>query len=171
MPFAPEAYEADSYILAFRDPDVFTTSSIYWVPQKCRVEVYDNLGDNILLTYDSFLPDSNDVILLDCEITLGLSQTGFMLKWEDGNGVIDQNTIGLGNKVLVYMGKTSNALTLMFTGYSEKRSPKILGENVMDYLMEGYGEMAFYVMPPYYKNVFRILLLFLLHYTCEFSLL
>lgn len=142
MPFAPEAYEADSYFLSFRDLDVYTTSDVYWVPQKCRVEIYDNTGDTILLVYDSFLPESNNVILLDCEITLGLSQTGFMLKWEDGNSVINQNTIGLGNKVLIYMGKASNELTLMFTGYSEKRSPKILGENVMDYLMEGYGEMA-----------------------------
>ena len=142
MPFSPEAYESDSYILAFRDPDVYTTASIYWKPQKCRIEVYDNLGEDLLLSYDSFLPDSNDVILLDCEITLGLSQTAFMLKWEDGNGVINQNTIGLGNKVLVYMGKTSNDLTLIFTGYSENRTPDILGENVMNYTMDGYGEMA-----------------------------
>lgn len=142
MPFASEAYEADSYILAFRDPDIYTTSSSYWVPQKCRVEIYDNTGSTLLLSYDSFLPSSNTIVLLDCHISLGLSQTSFMLRWEDGNGVIDQNTIGLGNKVLVYMGKSTTALTLIFTGYSEKRTPKIRGNNVMEYQMEGYGEMA-----------------------------
>jgi len=142
MPFAAEAYEADSYILSFRDPDIYTTSNSYWVPQKCRIEVYNNSGETLLLSYDAFQPELNDIILLDCEISLGASQTSFMLKWEDGNGVIDQNLIGLGNKVLVYMGKDTNNLTLAFTGYSEKRSPNILGSNVMDYLMEGYGEMA-----------------------------
>jgi hypothetical protein len=142
MPFAAEAFESDSFILKLRDTDIYTSDSSYWLPQKVRVEVYDNLGETLLMSYDSFQPEENDIILLDCEISIGSSQTSFMIKWEDGSGTIDQNTVGLGNKVLVYMGKTSNALTLMFTGYSEKRSPTIRGNNVMDYTMEGYGEMA-----------------------------
>ena len=141
-PFAAEAFEADTYILKLRDTDVYTSASSYWVPQKVRVEVYDNIGETLLLSYDAFQPEENDVVLLTCEISLGSSQTSFLLKWEDGNGVIDQNTVGLGNKVLVYMGKASNDLILMFTGFSEHRSPKILGNNVMDYTMDGYGEMA-----------------------------
>jgi hypothetical protein len=101
------------------------------------------MGLELLLVYDSFFPETNSIALLDCDVTLGLTSSGFSLKFEDGNGVIDQNRVGLGNKVLIYAGRQSDNLTLLFTGYSERRTPIILGDNVMDYIMEGYEIASF----------------------------
>jgi hypothetical protein len=142
MAFSAATFDPNAFEIAVAQAQVYTTDDAYWVPRKARVEIYDNKGLELLLVYDSFLPETNAIALLDCELTLGLTNSGFTLKFEDGSGAINQNTIGLGNKVLIYAGTQSNELTLLFTGYSEKRTPVILGNNVMDYIMEGYGEMA-----------------------------
>src|SRR5215216_246983 len=142
MAFNPNAFDPIAFTIASPTQPVYTSNNEYWKLLKCVVEIYDNTGTTLLLRYDSFNPNSNPIVLLDCEIVLGLTATSFMLRFEDGGKVIDQNTIGLGNKVLVYAGRYANDLTLLFSGYSEKRSPKILGNGVMDYVMDGHGEMA-----------------------------
>src|SRR5215211_2287053 len=142
MAFSAATFDPNAFAIAVAQTQVYTDDPSYWIPLKVRVEIYNNLGSELLLVYDSFLPETNAIALLDCDVTLGLTNSGFTLRFEDGNGVINQNTIGLGNKVLIYAGRTSDNLTLLFTGYSEKRTPIILGNNVMDYLMEGFGEMA-----------------------------
>lgn len=142
MAFSATTFDPTAFAIAVAQTRLYTSDPSYWMPLKVRVEVYDNLGQDLLLVYDSFLPETNTTALLECSVSLGLTSSGFSLKFEDGNNVIDQNEIGLGNKVLIYAGRTSDNLTLLFTGYSEKRTPVILGNNVMDYIMEGYGEMA-----------------------------
>ena len=142
MAFSSSTFDPNAFAIAVAPVHVYTNDPSYWVPLKTRVEIYDNMGLELLLVYDSFFPETNSIALLDCDVTLGLTSSGFSLKFEDGNGVIDQNRIGLGNKVLIYAGRQSDNLTLLFTGYSERRTPIILGDNVMDYIMEGYGEMA-----------------------------
>jgi hypothetical protein len=142
MAFSAATFDPLAFDIAVAQTHVYTSDPSYWVPLKVRVEIYNNLGSELLLVYDSFLPETNPIVLLDCDISLGLTNSSFSLRFEDGNGAINQNTIGLGNKVLIYAGRSSDNLTLLFTGYSEKRTPIILGDNVMDYIMEGYGEMA-----------------------------
>jgi hypothetical protein len=142
LAYNPLAFDPVAYEVTSTRTRIYTNSKDYWTPLKCVVEIYDNFGEEILLRYDSFLPDSNPIVLLDCEVVIGLTSTSFYLRFEDGGGVIDQNTIGLGNKVLIYAGRDSDELTLLFTGYSEKRTPVILGDGVMDYQMTGAGEMA-----------------------------
>ena len=142
MAYSASAFDPIAYDIAVPLTHVYTNDPSYWVPLKVRVEIYDNKGLELLLVYDSFFPETNAIVLLDCEVTLGLSNSAFMLKFEDGSGTINQNTIGLGNKILIYAGRQSDDLTLLFTGYSDKRTPIILGNNVMDYVMEGAGEMA-----------------------------
>lgn len=142
MAFSAATFDPLTFDIAVAQTLVYTSHPDYLDPRKVRVEIYNNTGSELLLVYDSFLPETNTVALLDCEITKGLTNSGFTLRFEDGNGVINQNTIGLGNKVLIYAGRLSTNLTLLFTGYSEKRTPIILGNNVMDYIMEGYGENA-----------------------------
>lgn len=142
MAFSAATFDPNAFAIATPQTQVYTSDPSYWKPLKVRVEIYNNIGTELLLVYDSFLPETNDIVLLECDVTLGLTNSGFSLRFEDGAGVIDQNTIGLGNKVLIYAGRTSDNLTLLFTGYSETRSPGILGNNVMDYVMTGYSEMA-----------------------------
>jgi hypothetical protein len=142
MAFSASTFDPIAFEVATAQTLTYTSDPAYWVPLKVRVEIYDNKGLELLLVYDSFLPETNPIVLLDCEVSLGLTNSSFNLRFEDGSGAINQNTIGLGNKVLIYAGRTSNNLTLLFTGYSEKRTPIILGDNVMEYIMEGYGEMA-----------------------------
>jgi hypothetical protein len=142
MAFSAATFDPLAFSIAVAQTQVYTSNPSYWVPLKVRVEIYNNIGTELLLVYDSFLPETNDIILLECEVRLGLTNSGFTLKFEDGFGLINQNEVGLGNKVLIYAGRTSDNLTLLFTGYSEKRTPIILGNDVMDYIMEGYGEMA-----------------------------
>jgi hypothetical protein len=142
MAFSAATFDPNAFAIATPQTQVYTSDPSYWVPLKVRVEIYNNIGTELLLVYDSFLPETNDIVLLECDVTLGLTNSGFLLKFEDGAGVIDQNKIGLGNKVLIYAGRSSDNLTLLFTGYSETRSPIILGNNVMDYVMTGYNEMA-----------------------------
>jgi hypothetical protein len=142
LAYNPLAFDPQAYEVTTTRTRIYTNSKDYWTPLKCVVEIYDNFGEEILLRYDSFLPDSNPIVLLDCEVVIGLTSTSFYLRFEDGGKVIDQNTIGLGNKVLIYAGRESDELTLLFTGYSEKRTPIILGDGVMDYTMTGAGEMA-----------------------------
>ena len=142
MAFSSSTFDPNAFAIAAPQVQVYTSDPSYWVPLKVRVEIYNNLGLELLLTYDSFLPETNPIILLDCGVSLGLTNSSFSLRFEDGSGAINQNKIGLGNKVLIYAGRTANDLTLLFTGYSEKRTPIILGNNVMDYTMEGYGENA-----------------------------
>jgi hypothetical protein len=142
MAFSASTFDPNAFEIAVPQTLVYTSNPSYWVPLKVRVEIYNNTGLELLLVYDSFLPETNEIALLDCSFTLGETNSGFSLRFEDGAGIIDQNTIGLGNKVLIYAGRTSDNLTLLFTGYSEKRTPIILGNNVMDYIMEGYGESS-----------------------------
>jgi len=142
LAFSAATFDPDAFAIAVAQTQVYTGDPSYWTALKVRVEIYNNTGLELLLVYDSFLPETNAVALLDCDVSLGLTNSSFSLRFEDGNGVINQNTIGLGNKVLVYAGRSSDNLTLLFTGYSEKRTPIILGNNVMDYIMEGFGEMA-----------------------------
>jgi hypothetical protein len=142
LAFSAATFDSNAFAIAVAQTQVYTSNPSYWVPLKVRVEIYSNIGTELLLVYDSFLPESNDIVLLDCEITLGLTNSGFSLRFEDGTGAIDQNKIGLGNKVLIYAGRQSDDLTLLFTGYSETRSPIILGNGVMDYVMTGFSEMA-----------------------------
>jgi hypothetical protein len=142
LAFSASTFDPLAFDVAVAQTLTYTSDPAYWVPLKVRVEIYDNQGLELLLVYDSFLPETNPIVLLDCEVSLGLTNSGFNLRFEDGSGAINQNTIGLGNKVLIYAGRTSNNLTLLFTGYSEKRTPIILGNNVMEYIMEGFGEMA-----------------------------
>lgn len=142
MAFSPDAYDAAVYDVVTPTLHKYTTDNDYWQSLKFLVEIYDNKGRTLLLSYDSFNPESNSVKLLHCSVSLGLTNTQFTLKFEDGNGIIDQNLIGLGNRILVYAGRTADNLTLLFTGYSEQRSPIILGDNVMDYEMSGFGENA-----------------------------
>jgi hypothetical protein len=142
LAFSASTFDPIAFDVAVAQTLTYTSDPSYWIPRKVRVEIYNNTGLELLLVYDSFLPETNEVALIDCDITIGLTNSAFMLRFEDGNGIINQNTIGLGNKVLIYAGVNSNDLTLLFTGYSEKRTPMILGDNVMDYVMEGYGEMA-----------------------------
>ena len=142
MAFSGSTFDPTAFAIAVAPTHVYTSNPSYWVPLKVRVEIYNNTGLELLLVYDSFLPETNQIVLLDCQVVLGLTNSSFSLKFEDGSGAIDQNTIGLGNKVLIYAGRTSDNLTLLFTGYSETRSPTILGNNVMDYEMTGHSEMA-----------------------------
>lgn len=145
MALDPSALLPNGLLLATtpaQQTQIYTNDKSYWTPLKCRVEIYDNKGLELLLVYDSFFPSTNPIVLLDCEVVLGLTNSSFMLRFEDGGKVINQNKIGLGNKILIYAGRKSDDLTLLFTGYSEKRSPKILGNSVMDYTMEGHSEMA-----------------------------
>ena len=142
MAFSSSTFDPQAFAIAVAPTHVYTSNPSYWVPLKVRVEIYNNTGLELLLVYDSFLPETNQIVLLDCQVVLGLTNSSFSLKFEDGSGAIDQNTIGLGNKVLIYAGRTSDNLTLLFTGYSETRSPTILGNNVMDYEMTGHSEMA-----------------------------
>ena len=142
MAFSESTFDPTAFAIATAPVQVFTSNPSYWVPLKVRVEIYDNKGLELLLVYDSFLPETNQIVLLDCDVVLGLTNSSFTLKFEDGSGAIDQNRIGLGNKVLIYAGRSSDDLTLLFTGYSETRSPTILGNNVMDYEMTGHSEMA-----------------------------
>lgn len=126
----------------FVKPGVITTSdSSYWTQWRPKIEIYDNTGATLLLSYDAFDPENQTVKCTECEIQLGLTQSTFTFRFEDGNHAIDITQIGLGNKVKVYTGQTS-ADQLLFTGYTEKRSPRILGNNVMDYLLYGFGETA-----------------------------
>ena len=142
MAFSSATFDPNAFAIAVAPTHVFTSSPTYWEPLKCRVEIYNNNGLELLLVYDSFLPETNAIVLLNCEVSLGLTNSSFTLRFEDGSGAINQNTIGLGNKVMIYAGRTSDNLTLLFTGYSETRSPTILGNNVMDYEMTGHSEMA-----------------------------
>ena len=142
MAFSESTFDPIAFAIAVAQTPVYTSNPSYWVPLKCRVEIYDNKGLELLLVYDSFLPETNQIVLLDCDVVLGLTNSSFTLKFEDGSGAIDQNRIGLGNKVLIYAGRTSDNLTLLFTGYSNTRSPTIWGNNVMDYEMTGHSEMA-----------------------------
>ena len=142
MAFNPNAFDPTAFTIATPATQVFTSHKDYWTPLRCRVEIYDNKGLELLLVYDAFFPNSTTIKLLDCEVTLGLTNSSFTLKFEDGQGTINQSTIGLGNKVLIYAGRVANNLTLIFTGYSIKRSPRILGNHVMEYSMEGHSEMA-----------------------------
>lgn len=142
MAFNSSTFDPNTFAIAVPRTRIYTSNNSYWVPLKCVVEIYNNTGTNLLLSYNSFFPYSNNIVLLDCEVALGLTSTYFSLRFEDGSGVINQNEIGLGNKVLVYAGRKSNELTLLFTGYAEKRTPKILGNHVMDYTITGFGEQA-----------------------------
>jgi hypothetical protein len=142
LAFSASTFDPVTFDIAVAQTLTYTSNPSYWLPRKARVEIYDNNGLELLLVYDSFLPATNAVALLDCDVTVGLTNSAFMLRFEDGSGTINQNTIGLGNKVLIYAGVDTNDLTLLFTGYSEKRTPIILGDNVMDYTMEGYGESS-----------------------------
>lgn len=126
----------------FVKPDVITTSdNSYWRYWRPKIEIYNNTGDTLLLTYDAFDPESELIKCTECEVQLGLTQSTFTLRFEDGSHAIDITQIGLGNKVKIYTGQTS-ADQLLFTGYTEKRSPRILGDGVMDYLLYGFGETA-----------------------------
>ena len=139
--YDPLGYDGTGYDL-FTLPAVITTSyPSYWTYWRPKIEIYNNLGDTLLLTYDAFDPDSALVKCTECDIQLGLAQSTFSIRFEDGNHNIDVTKIGLGNKVKIYTGQTS-ADQLLFTGYTEKRSPRILGNGVMDYLLYGFGETA-----------------------------
>lgn len=142
MAFDRHAFDNIAFDVITPRSKLYTSSPDYWTPLKIVVEIYDNTGINLLLSYTSFDPESNPIKLLEWEISLGLTNSSFMLKFEDGSKTINQNTIGLGNKILIYAGREPNDLTLLFTGYSETRTPQILGNNVMDYVMEGHSEMA-----------------------------
>lgn len=108
MAYDPIAFDHSTYDVVQADIHKYTWHPDYWKPLRQVVEIYDNRGQTLLLSYDSFNPEANTVKLLDCSVTLGLTNTSFRLRFEDGHGVIDQNTIGLGNKVLVYGGRESN---------------------------------------------------------------
>ena len=142
MAFSGAAFDPNAFAIAAAPVRVYTSDPSYWVPLRCVVEIYDNNGTWLLLSYDSFNPASNTLALLECEVKLGLTNSSFHLLFEDGGGNIDQNTIGLGNKVLIYAGRDSQNLTLLFTGYAEKRTPIIRGNHIMDYAIDGYSEMA-----------------------------
>ena len=127
MAFSSSTFDPNAFTIAVAPTHVFTSSPTYWEPLKCRVEIYNNIGTELLLVYDSFLPETNAIVLLNCEVSLGLTNSSFTLRFEDGAGAINQNTIGLGNKVLVYAGRQSDDLTLLFTGYSETRISNYIG--------------------------------------------
>ena len=142
MAYNPVAFDPIGYDVTASALHIYTSNNRYWIPLKCVIEVYDNTGNTLLLSYDMFNPEINPIKLLECTVSLGLTNTQFTLKFEDGQGTINQNSIGLGNKVLVYAGRSSDNLTLLFTGYSENRTPTIISDHVMNYEMSGYGENA-----------------------------
>ena len=139
--YDPLGYDGTGYDLFTVPPVITTAVPSYWTYWRPKIEIYNNLGDTLLLTYDAFDPESALVKCTECQVQLGLTQSTFTLRFEDGNHAIDITKIGLGNKVKVYTGQTS-ADQLLFTGYTEKRSPRILGDGVMDYLLYGFGETA-----------------------------
>ena len=70
MAFSAPTFDPDAFTIAVAQTQVYTNDPAYWVPLKCRVEIYDNRGLELLLIYDSFLPETNAIVLLDCEISL-----------------------------------------------------------------------------------------------------
>lgn len=139
--YDPLGYDGTGYDLFTKPPVVTTSSLTYWTYWRPKIEIYDNTGSTLLLSYDAFDPETQSVKCTECEVQLGLTQSTFTIRFEDGNHAIDITQIGLGNKVKIYTGQAS-ADQLLFTGYTEKRSPRIMGDGVMDYLMYGFGETA-----------------------------
>lgn len=94
---------------------------------------------NILFTYDSFA-GSNPIHLeyLDCEATVGSTGTWSAII-NDYEKSLDRNTLGIGNRVIIWKGQNASSYTRIFTGVCRYDENVRNRGDALSYLLTGYG--------------------------------
>lgn len=109
---------------------------------KPLIEIWDKTETTLLLRYDGFSPNSNNVNAILCSVSLGQTETTFSLGFADPDKIIDQSKVKIGCLVKVFAGRTSADTQLLFKGYIETRQNTVGGKGVLEYHLTGFGENA-----------------------------
>ncbi|MGD1837508.1 MAG: hypothetical protein ACPKPY_05560 [Nitrososphaeraceae archaeon] len=140
------SYSGNSFTSSFTifapTPNVTTSDSSYYNLVLPKIEIYDNIGSTLLVSYNGFESDSATINLIEYDLNLSSTQPTFSLTFEDNDKMIDQTKIGIGNKVRILASKDGINFTHLLTGYTETRSPNVNFNGDLIYTISGFGEKA-----------------------------
>jgi len=110
----------------------------YYKLYSPKLEIYDK-DWGLIFTYDSFA-SSNPINLeyLDCENAVGSAGTWSCII-NDYDRVLDRNTLGMSNRVMIYKGQDAAHYSRVFSGVCRYDENIRNRGDALSYLLTGYG--------------------------------